>query len=77
MTLFPYVFSCRLGIHKGQVNCLTQEHFAHAIEYAINTVDVPYALGSAYLQFLQILRLIMVSIRQHLMILLLYPNWLR
>ena len=29
-----------------------QEHFARAVEYAINTVDVPCALGSAYLQFL-------------------------
>ena len=30
---------------------LTQEHFARAAEYAIYTVDVPCALGSAYLQF--------------------------
>ena len=33
------------------MNLLTQEHFARAAEYAIHTVDVPCALGSAYLQF--------------------------
>ena len=33
------------------MNFLTQERFARAAEYAINTVDVPCALGSAYLQF--------------------------
>ena len=33
------------------MNFLTQEHFARAAEYAIYTVDVPCALGSAYLQF--------------------------
>ena len=63
-TLFPSVSSYRLGICKGQVNFLVQEHFARAVEYAINTVDVPCALGSAYLQFLPILRFVMASVGQ-------------
>ena len=51
-TLSPSVSACCLGICKDQVDFLTQEHFACGVEYAINTVDVPCALGSAYLQFL-------------------------
>ena len=50
-TLSSSVSACRLGICKGQVNFLAEEHFARAAEYAIYTVDVPCALGSAYLQF--------------------------
>ena len=45
------VSACRLGICKGQVNFLTQERFTRAAEYAINTVDVPCALGSAICSF--------------------------
>ena len=50
-TLSSSVSACRLNICKGQVNFLAQEHFPRAAEYAIYTVDVPCALGSAYLQF--------------------------
>ena len=61
-TLFSSVSACRLGICKGQVNFLTQEHFARTAEYTIYTVDVPCALGSAYLLFL---RLMMASVGQY------------
>ena len=50
-TLSSAVSACRLGICKGQVYFLTQDHFARAAEYAIYTVDVPCALGSVHLQF--------------------------
>ena len=40
-TLPSSVSACRLGISKVQVNFLAQEHFARAVDYAINTVDVP------------------------------------
>ena len=50
-TLSSSVSACRLGICKGQVNFLTQKRFARVAEYAIYTVDVPCALGSACLQF--------------------------
>ena len=33
------------------MNFLTREHFAHTVEYAIYTVDVPCALSSACLLF--------------------------
>ena len=36
--------------------------FARAVEYAIHTVDVPCALGSAHLQFLWFLRVVMASV---------------
>ena len=48
-TVFSSVSAYCLGICEGQVNFQMQEHFARAVEYAIYTVDVPCALGSAHL----------------------------
>ena len=65
-TLFPSVSTCCIGICKGQANFLVQEHFARVVQYAINAVDVPCALGSAYLQFMLFLRLVMASVEHGL-----------
>ena len=46
------------------MNSLAWKHFASAVGCAIKTVEVPCALGSAHLQFVWLLLLMMASVGQ-------------